>query len=136
MAALFASLTASAEDGGLFLQDQVLADGRVVVVAEAPLEPRSVGSYSIRLYSGANPRYPFDNFVTGIVVDRDGSVGRVTLDDTDGDGNAELIVITRSAGSGSWLSARAFALENDNIHLVARLDNPEPGQDPSQLLRR
>jgi len=47
------------------------------VVAEGEGEPRSIGSYSIRLYGSANPDFPLDDFIAGVVVPRDGSVERL-----------------------------------------------------------
>jgi hypothetical protein len=114
----------------------MLSDGRVVVVEEASLEPRSVGSFSIRLYSGANPAYRFDDFVSGVVVSRDGFVERLVLEDIDSDENAELIVILRSAGGGSYQSARAFTFSGNNIILVAEVDSLLSTQDPIEGLRR
>lgn len=121
---------------GLFLQSLTLADGGRVVVAEAPLEPRSIGSFSIRLYSGANPDYPYDDFLTGVVAARDGFLERVMLADLDADPAQELVVLIRSAGSGSYLAAQAYKLEPGGIKLIARADNIQPGEDPLQQLRQ
>lgn len=119
-----------------FLQSLTLADGGRVVVAEAPLEPRSIGSFSIRLYSGANPAYPYDDFLTGLVAARDGFLERVLLADLDGDRAPELVVLLRSAGSGSYLVAQAYKLEPGGIKLFARVDNIQPGEDPLEQLRQ
>jgi hypothetical protein len=133
---LFTAHTASAGGDGLFLQHLTLVDGRVVVVEEAALEPRSIGSFSIRLYSGVNSAYPFDDFVSGIIVPRDGFVERLVLEDIDGDDDAELIVVLRSAGTGSYQYAKAFALTGNSVKLVAEVDDLQSRQDPIERLRR
>jgi hypothetical protein len=132
---LLVPLVVCAGDESLFLQDLRLADGRTVVVAEAQLEPRSIGSYSIRLYGSANPEYRFDDFVSGIVVARDGTVERIALEDINGDGTAELVVVLRSVGTGSYQSARAFTIGAEDITALASVDNLEPGLDPIEQLR-
>lgn len=111
--------------GGPFLQSLELADGRQVVVAEPRLEPRSIGSFSIRVYSGANPRYPYDDFLTGIVVPRDGYIERALLAQLDEAPGEELVVLLRSAGSGDYGRAVAFAVAGDHIEpLTVRSINP------------
>lgn len=127
-----------AEAGGdrQFLQPLTLADGTVVVVEEGALEPRSIGSFSIRLYSGVNPTYPFDDFISGIVIPRDGTVERLVLADIDGDDTDELIVIMRSVGSGSYQSAKAFAFSGNRLNLISEVDNLQPELDPIEWLRR
>ena len=120
---------------GVFVDDVTLPDGNVLVVAEARLEPRSIGSYSIRLYSGSDPEYPYDDFVAGVVVPRDGTIERIGLADIDGDGVAELVVVTRSVGSGSYGSARAFSVSGENISQVAEVEGVAPGRDPVDQLK-
>ncbi len=112
-----------------------LSDGKVLVVAEAPLEPRSIGSYSIRLYSGSQPDYPYDDFLSGVVLPRDGTVERIGVEDIDGDGFPELVVVTRSVGSGAYGSARAFAVGGKTIRQVAQVEGVEPGRDPVDQLK-
>jgi len=129
------SVVAGENPDGAFIDDVILPDGRVLVVAEARLEPRSIGSYSIRLYSGTDPEYPYDDFRTGIVVPRDGTIERIGLTDIDGDGLAELVVVTRSAGSGSYGSARAFSVTGENISQVAQVEGLAPDRDPVDQLK-
>jgi hypothetical protein len=129
--ALLWSLTAIGDEGDEpFVGYLSLPDGRVVVVAESALEPRSIGSYSLRLYSGANPDFPFDDFLIGAVFPREGSISALSLADIDQDEQVEVIVVCRSAGSGSYLSARAFSLRSDVITVVAKVEGLSPGQDP------
>jgi hypothetical protein len=135
--ALFLSQAAVAGAGpdNLFIEATVLPDGKVLVVAEARLEPRSIGSYSVRLYSGANPGYPYDDFLSGLVVARDGTVERIGQADIDGDGAIEAVVVTRSVGSGGYLSAQAFSIAGNEIREVARIEGVGPRQDPVEQLK-
>ena len=36
---------------------------QIAVVAEGDFEPRSIGSYSLRIYAGTNPDFPYDAFM-------------------------------------------------------------------------
>lgn len=129
------AVLAAENPDGAFVDDVTLPDGKVLVVAEARLEPRSIGSYSVRLYSGSDPEYPYDDFVAGVVVPRNGTIERIGLADIDGDGGAELVVVTRSVGSGSYGSARAFSLTDDNISELAEVEGVAPGRDPVDQLK-
>lgn len=92
-----------------------------VVIAEGEFEPRSIGSYSLRIYSGLNPDFPLDDYVDGLVQSRDGGIEQVQFHDFDGDGRAEIVVIIRSAGSGAYLSADVFGYAKKSLKLVASL---------------
>jgi hypothetical protein len=80
----------------------------VVVVAEGDFEPRSIGSYALRVYGGASKNSPTDDFVAGVIWSRKGIIEAVRFDDIDGDDKPEIVVITRSVGSGGYLSVDAF----------------------------
>lgn len=128
-------LVAPAAAGDRFSGQVVLGDGRIVLVAEGEGEPRSIGSYSVRLYSGANPQFPFDDFMAGRVDPRDGFVQGLKLADLDGDGRRELVVIVRNAGTGGYLSAQGYRLHEHGIEVVGRVENLGPGEDPVAHLR-
>ena len=49
----------------------------ILVAEESSLEPRSVGSYSLRLYSATNPDFPYDDFRSGLILARDGIIEAV-----------------------------------------------------------
>ncbi len=119
-----------------FVQKITLPSGQTAVVAEGEFEPRSTGSYSVRLYSGENPRFPTDNFLAGVVQERQGSIEHVVLADVDGDGRDELVVIIRSAGTGSYLSAHAFAIGKRSIVLRASVAGLAPDADPVSALKK
>src|SRR5690242_20209011 len=79
------------------------------VVAEGDLEPRSIGSYTLRIYGGG---------ITGIVRPRNGTIEAVHFIDVDSDNRAVLVVLMRSAGSGGYLAADAFRYRNRSIELI------------------
>ncbi|WP_421869135.1 PliI family lysozyme inhibitor of I-type lysozyme [Motiliproteus sp.] len=91
--------TAQAEAPQTFVKQLTLGDGRVVVISEGPGEPRSLGSFSVRLYSGASPQFPLDDFVGGQIYPRDGTIESVRLVD---ELPYLLQVEIRSAGSGGY----------------------------------
>lgn len=108
-------LTSQAADG--FFKQLTLPAGQVLIVSEGRGEPASTGSYDVRLYSGANPEFPLDQFIDGKVLPRDGSIKELKLLDLNGDKQPELIVIVESAGTGGYISADAFTI------------NPQQGLD-------
>jgi len=107
-----------------------------VVVDEGAAEPRSIGSYAVRLYDGRGGAAPHDAYVTGIVRPRDGTLSKVDFADLDGDGTAELVVVTQSAGSGGYLAADAFRLRHGVLARVAGAEGLAPSADPVAALRK
>jgi hypothetical protein len=103
-------LTATGMDR--FIQILPLRSGETIVVAEGDFEPRSVGSYSVRLYSGADPLAPTDYFLSGTIHARNGTILKVLRADLDRDQVEEILVVTQSAGSGGYLSVQAFGIKN------------------------
>jgi len=121
-----------------FIQKIILPSGVMAVVAEGDYEPRSLGSYSVRLYRVRSAEAPFDDFVTGIIRPRpNGSIKEVTLADIDGDSHDDdIVVIFRSVGTGSFLSAEAFALDWNGLALVASVQDLRRDADLVAALRR
>lgn len=107
-----------------------------VVVDEGAAEPRSIGSYAVRLYDGRRGAAPHDAYATGIVRPRDGSLTKVDFADLDGDGAAELVVVTQSAGSGGHLAADAFRLRYGVLSRVAGVEGLAPSADVVSALRK
>lgn len=105
-----------------------------VVVAEGDLEPRSIGSYSVRLYAKNDPAFPYDSFITGTVRPRDGSIENVRFADLDRDGIPEILVIMRAAGSGGFLSADAFRFQERTLTLLTSVSGIEGNADPVRAL--
>jgi len=101
----------------------------MVVVAEGDYEPRSIGSYSIRLYKILSAEYPTDNYVCGFIRPRDGVVENVLFEDLDENGTAEIIVIMRCAGTGSYISADAFKYAKEKLALLVRVEQLDNNAD-------
>jgi len=118
-----------------YLDQHRLSTGLTVVVAEGDLEPRSIGSYSVRIY-GANPEFPTDDFLSGTIRSRDGSIEKVVIQDINGDGAEEIIIIIRNAGTGGYLSADAFQYLSKQLKLIANVTELEKNADPIQELTR
>ena len=95
-----------------FVQKLVLPNQRVAVVAEGDGEARSIGSYSLRIYTTVHGAAPDDTtfFHHGIVRARDGSIEKIVLAERIPGEPPGLVVVIRSAGSGGYLSADAFRL--------------------------
>lgn len=138
LSALFAATGALGEGQGPRYVEKIPIPGahEVVVVAEGEFEPRSVGSYSLRLYSGVPAEFPTDRFLAGIIRPRNGTLESVKFSDLDGDGRAEIIVAVRSAGSGGYLSADAFRFEGASLQLLATVSGLGKHADPVDALRK
>ncbi|WOQ12301.1 PliI family lysozyme inhibitor of I-type lysozyme [Aeromonas media] len=141
MKALFLTLglltlpLASQAADGLFKQ-LTLPSGQVVTVSEGRGEPASTGSYDVRLYSGANPQFPLDQFIDGKVLPRDGGIKELKLLDLNGDKQPELIVVVESAGSGSYLSADAFTINpQEGLDSFNHVEGLAPNEDVIQALK-
>jgi hypothetical protein len=105
-----------------------------IAVAEGDFEPRSIGSYAVRLYRGGS-KGPMDDFVAGTIRPRNGTVEAVRFDDIDGDGGAEIVVIVRVVGSGGYLSADAFRYRAGSLELVGSVSDLDKEADPISALR-
>jgi hypothetical protein len=120
-----------------FVQQLPLPDNRSTIqVAEGDNEPRSMGSYSIRLYGGSNPNFPLDDFVTGQIYPRDGTIERLLNTDADGDGIGEVLVVMRSAGSGGYLSVDLFSWQNRQLKRILSLSDLPPKTDVLREVKR
>lgn len=110
--------------------------GKTVVVAEGDFEARSVGSFSVRLYDAAAASDETTFFTSGLVRARDGVIEKAILADVDGDQQQEIIVVVRSAGTGSYLSAHAFAVAKDELVFRAVVEGLAADADPVSALRK
>lgn len=108
---------------------------KIVVVAEGELEPRSTGSYSLRIYGGANRAHPYDDFIGGIVWRRSGTVEKLVLADVNGDQIADIVVVVRSAGTGGYLSADAFRLRGRLLEHLGSVKGLAKDADPVRALK-
>jgi hypothetical protein len=114
---------------------QIPGSPEVVVVAEGDFEPRSVGSYALRVYGGASKKSPTDDFVVGVIWPRNGTIEAVRFDSVDGDDRPEIVVITRSVGSGGYLSADAFRYRAGSLEWILSVSDLDKRADPIEALR-
>ncbi len=110
--------------------------GNTVVVAEGDFEARSIGSFSVRLYENATAPDDTTFFLSGLVRSRDGVIEDVVLADIDGDQQQEIVVVIRSVGSGSYLSAQAFAIAGGELLPVGVVAELPADADPLAALRQ
>jgi ecotin len=126
-----------AEPTGHFVQKLALPTGQTAVVAEGDFEARSIGSYSVRIYStqSAQPDDDTTFFSSGVIRARDGTVEKVFLADLGTDGPPSLVVAIRSAGSGGYLSADAFTIGKNTVVLRASVSGVPANADPVVALK-
>ncbi len=113
-----------------------LASGELVLASEGDREPRSIGSIALRIYAAASEKFPYDNFVAGLVRSREGALEDLLATDLDDDGSEEIVVVFRSAGSGGYVSAEAFRFSAEELTLIAAVSFLESNADPVQALRQ
>jgi hypothetical protein len=134
---LLASAAQAAGTGERFVRKLALPNMQTAVIAEGDWEARSIGSYSVRIYSAerAQPGDDTTFFTSGIVRARDGVVEKIVLADLQGDGRQSLVVVIRSVGSGGYLSADAFSIEKPVLALRASVSGLAPSVDVVDALR-
>ncbi len=115
-----------------YVQKRVLPDGQAAVIAEGDYEARSIGTYSVRLYTSDDTTF----YLSGVIAKRDGSIEDVRLADLDGKGEQQLVVIIRSAGSGGYLSAQAFKVTDKRVEARSHVENLPGDADPVAALTR
>lgn len=129
--------TLPAMAAGRFINKIKLPSGQTVVVAEGEFEARSIGSFSVRIYQAASAADETTFFTSGIIRSRDGFIEKVVLDDINGDAQPEIIVIVRSAGTGSYLSAHAFSVGKDQQLIPGSMvESLSPEADPVAALSK
>jgi hypothetical protein len=134
--ALLASATLHAAESDRFITKVKLPSGQTAVVAEGDFEARSIGSFSVRLYDAAPTGDETTFFTAGLIRARDGSIATVLLADVDGNKRPEIIVNVRSVGTGSYLSAHAFAYDKQGLSFRAAVEGLPPQADPIAALRK
>ena len=129
-----AMLQAQTLEPVIFKQQLAIGSDLLVWVSESEEEPRSIGSYTVKAYAIKNPQLPFDVFIAGLVQPRDGTVEAIKSFDLNRDGDQELLVIIRSAGTGSYLSADAFDINPNGVTLIASVSGLAKDADPVSAL--
>ena len=120
-----------------FVQKLALPTGQTAVIAEGDFEARSIGSYSVRIYSTQSARPDDDTtfFSSGVIRPRDGTVENVFLAELGNDDPPSLVVAIRSAGSGGYLSADAFTIGKNTVVLRASVSGLAANADPIVALK-
>ena len=113
-----------------------LSTGLIAVVAEGDFEPRSIGSYSLRVYKVYDAKFPCDDFLCGTIRYRDGSIENVKIQDINGDGTTEIVIIIRCAGTGGYISADAFNYKEEKLRLCANVSGLKKNADPINELKK
>ena len=108
----------------------------MVTATEGAHEPRSIGSYALRLYAPLDPDWPYDNYVHGTVRPRDGVLVELRFGDLDGDAAPDIVVVIRSAGSGGYISADGFLVRANRLTFAGHVEGVRPPADPLIQLRR
>lgn len=114
---------------------QFPAAPELAVVAEGDFEPRSIGSYALRVYGGSSKEFPTDDFIVGLIRPRNGTIEDLRFDDVDGDERPEIVVTIRSTGSGGYLSADTFRYRSRLLEFIGSVSDLAKGADPIQALR-
>lgn len=131
---LVASVHAAAQER--FVSKLKHPTGKTIVVAEGDFEARSMGSFTLRLYEAAAAPDETTFFTSGLVRARDGVIEKVVLADIDGDRQQEIVVIARSAGTGNYQSAQAFAVAKNRLVFRAAVEGLAADADPLEALRK
>jgi hypothetical protein len=129
---LVSVISAARSETALFRAVITLDTGQLLVVEESDLEPRSIGSFAVRLYSGANPEFPYDDFQRGLFLKRDGVLESVR-ELPPQDGHARVLITVRSVGTGGYPSYHLLTLSGDRIRADSyRSELTIPGVDLEQ----
>lgn len=132
---VLASVTLYAEASDRFIKKVKLPSGQTAVVAEGEFEARSIGSFSVRLYEAAPPEDETTFFTAGLIRAREGTIQKVIIADIDDTHKPDIIVIVRSVGTGSYISAHAFAFDKQKLTSLAAVEGLPPEADPVEALR-
>ncbi len=95
-----------------FIQSIALANGATLVVEEGRLEPRSIGSISVKLYKDLN----VGDFVAAVNFVRDGTIVKAVLIEN-GDDMQKLSITTVTAGSGNYQASQLICVSANEIKL-------------------
>ncbi|KZZ57158.1 hypothetical protein A3760_30600 [Oleiphilus sp. HI0122] len=125
-----------AGDSDRFIKQLTFQTGQTLLIAEGEREARSIGSFSVRLYDAGAKGDETTFFLDGLIMARDGAIETATLADINGDQLSELIVISRTVGSGSYLSAYAFSIADNRLESIHELNGMQPDTDPVNALRK
>lgn len=97
---------------GVYLERLELASGYTLVIAEGALEPRSIGSVTVKMYRDL----VVGDFVSGLSFPRDGTVLKSVLIGNSSD-KQTLSITTVTAGSGNYQTTQLICIDGDTLSL-------------------
>ena len=89
-----------------------LARGYTLVVSEGPLEPRSIGSVTVKLYRDLS----VGDFVSAVSYPRDGTILTSLLIEH-GTHKQKLSITTITAGSGNYQTSQLICIQGEKLSL-------------------
>lgn len=99
-------------DGAGFIEAIKLASGASLVIEEGRLEPRSIGSVTVKLYRDLN----VGDFAGAVNFVRDGTILKAVLIENGSD-KQKLSITTVTAGSGNYQASQLVCIQGDTISL-------------------
>jgi hypothetical protein len=84
------------------------------VIAEGDQEPRSIGTYSVKVYNNLD----FGEMSDGLIRPRDGFVADSRAQDVNNDGKPEIVVTIETAGSGDYTQKEVFSFDGKKLKLM------------------
>jgi|GEM_PF-4318778 len=104
------SNTADSTSPGGYLKTFELANGATLVVSEGRLEPRSIGSITVRLYRDLS----VGDFAAAVSFPRDGTILKAVLIENGSD-KQKLSITTVTAGSGNYQDSQQICIKGELI---------------------
>lgn len=104
--------TAAHSSSGVYLEKFELANGATLVVSEGRLEPRSIGSITVKLYRDLS----VGDFAAAVSFPRDGTILKAMLIENGSD-KQKLSITTVTAGSGNYQDSQQICIKDDSITL-------------------
>lgn len=89
-----------------------LTKGMSVIVEEGRLEPRSIGSISVKLYRN----FDVGDFAAAITFPRDGTISKVSISN-DAEGEQQVTITTVTAGSGRYRLEQKVCITNATLEM-------------------
>ncbi|WP_102531065.1 PliI family lysozyme inhibitor of I-type lysozyme [Shewanella sp. 10N.286.52.B9] len=100
----------STSTSGTFIKAYPLDNNQTVVIAEGRLEPRSIGTMSIKLYADLN----VGDFIDGLIIARDGTILSVAIES---EPLRKITITTVTTGSGNYENTQLVCINNDSLSL-------------------
>ncbi len=106
------SNTADSSSSEVYLKTFELANGATLVVNEGRLEPRSIGSITVKLYRDLS----VGDFAAAVSFPRDGTILKAMLIENGAD-KQKLSITTVTAGSGNYQHSQQICIKGSLINL-------------------